>query len=311
MIRTLRLVVDPAAPALSPPSPAAGRRRRPSRPRRRAPRAKGPFQRLILRGVTVIDGTGAPPMGPADIVIEKNRIVQIVPVGSPGMPDRPRGPPQGRAGGPGDRPLRHVRPARPRSTCTATSAARSRARRPSTSSSSGWATASPPIRDPGSGNGLEWTLEHKAKSAKNEITAPRIEPYVFFGHGPRQAVPDPRRGAQVGRRGGGQGGGRPQVLRLPAGHHAGGDRGGEEARAAQRLPPRADERLAGQRADLGALGPDLDGALVRPARGAVRRPHRPGLSARLQLQRRVAPLRRGRPALEAGRARRAASAGTR
>ena len=39
------------------------------------------------------------------------------------------------------------------------------------------------IREPGSGNGLEWTLEHKAKSARNEITAPRIEAYVFFGMG--------------------------------------------------------------------------------------------------------------------------------
>ena len=31
---------------------------------------EGPFDRLIIRGVYVIDGTGAPPFGPADIVIE-------------------------------------------------------------------------------------------------------------------------------------------------------------------------------------------------------------------------------------------------
>lgn len=38
---------------------------------------EGPFDRLILRGVMVVDGTGAPPMGPVDIVIEGNRIEEI------------------------------------------------------------------------------------------------------------------------------------------------------------------------------------------------------------------------------------------
>ena len=42
---------------------------------------EGPFDRLILRGVTVVDGTGAPPMGPVDIVIEGNRIEEIKSLG--------------------------------------------------------------------------------------------------------------------------------------------------------------------------------------------------------------------------------------
>ncbi len=42
---------------------------------------KGPFDRLILRGVMVVDGTGAPPMGPVDIVIEGNRIEEIKSLG--------------------------------------------------------------------------------------------------------------------------------------------------------------------------------------------------------------------------------------
>ncbi len=46
----------------------------------------GPHQRLILRGATVIDGTGAPPAGPVDIVIEGDRIVQVQTVGYPGVP---------------------------------------------------------------------------------------------------------------------------------------------------------------------------------------------------------------------------------
>jgi len=39
------------------------------------------------------------------------------------------------------------------------------------------------VRDPGSGNGLDWVLDEKARSAKNEITAPRIQAYVFYGQG--------------------------------------------------------------------------------------------------------------------------------
>lgn len=42
---------------------------------------EGPFDRLILRGVMVVDGTGAPPMGPVDIVIEGNRIEEIESLG--------------------------------------------------------------------------------------------------------------------------------------------------------------------------------------------------------------------------------------
>ncbi len=44
---------------------------------------EGPFERLILRGAIVIDGSGAPPFGPTDIVIEKNRIVEVRAVGNP------------------------------------------------------------------------------------------------------------------------------------------------------------------------------------------------------------------------------------
>ena len=46
-------------------------------------RGEGPFERLISRGVTMIDGAGSPPVGPVDIVIEGDRIVQIRGVGTP------------------------------------------------------------------------------------------------------------------------------------------------------------------------------------------------------------------------------------
>ena len=79
-------------------------------PDRPAGEGEGPFERLILRGVTVIDGTGAPPQGPVDIVIARNRIVEVRSVGYPGLPD-----PSRRASGrrhPGDRRHRPLRDAR-------------------------------------------------------------------------------------------------------------------------------------------------------------------------------------------------------
>ena len=44
---------------------------------------------LVLRAKTLIDGTGAPPVGPVDVVVEGNRIVQIKSVGYPGMAIKP------------------------------------------------------------------------------------------------------------------------------------------------------------------------------------------------------------------------------
>ena len=40
----------------------------------KAPEVKegeGPWTQLIIRGVTLIDGTGAPPVGPVDIVVDR------------------------------------------------------------------------------------------------------------------------------------------------------------------------------------------------------------------------------------------------
>lgn len=47
---------------------------------------EGPYERLIIRGVNLIDGTGSPMMGPVDIVITGNRIASIQTVGYPGVP---------------------------------------------------------------------------------------------------------------------------------------------------------------------------------------------------------------------------------
>src|SRR5437870_12229508 len=60
----------------------------PYAPDRRSDEGEGPFQRLIIRGATLVDGTGAPPVGPVDIVVEGNRIREIRCVGYPKVPFR-------------------------------------------------------------------------------------------------------------------------------------------------------------------------------------------------------------------------------
>jgi imidazolonepropionase-like amidohydrolase len=53
----------------------------------------GPFKTLVIRGAMLIDGTGAPPQGPVDIVVEGNRIRSVQGAGTPGLPLRQnRGP---------------------------------------------------------------------------------------------------------------------------------------------------------------------------------------------------------------------------
>ena len=66
-------------------------------PRPAPPRAEGegPFERLIIRSATVIDGTGAPPRGPVDIVVEGNRIKDVVAVDGTAGDMRPADRPQG------------------------------------------------------------------------------------------------------------------------------------------------------------------------------------------------------------------------
>jgi imidazolonepropionase-like amidohydrolase len=54
-------------------------------PARRPGEGAGPFKRLVIRGVTIVDGEGAPPRGPVDVVIEGNRIADIRNAGTPGM----------------------------------------------------------------------------------------------------------------------------------------------------------------------------------------------------------------------------------
>ncbi len=157
---------------------------------KKAPEVKegdGPFTQLIIRGVTLIDGTGAPPVGPVDIVVKQNKIVNIVSVGlpTPGMASdgnrvklEPGGKElncegmylmpgfidmHGHIGG-GQAPIAEY-------------------------VFKLWmAHGVTTIREPGSGNGIDWVLDEKNKSAQNLITAPRIKAYVSFGSGSKETI---------------------------------------------------------------------------------------------------------------------------
>ncbi len=148
----------------------------PYAPDRRADEGEGPFQRLIIRGATLVDGTGAPPVGPVDIVIEGNRIREVRSVGFPKVPIRNEGRPKdatreidgsslwvlpgfvdmhGHSGGDAQgTPAEYVFKL--------------------------WmAHGVTTVREPGCGNGTDWCLHERDRSAKNQIVAPRLFPYIF------------------------------------------------------------------------------------------------------------------------------------
>ncbi|HYH89184.1 MAG TPA: amidohydrolase family protein [Solirubrobacteraceae bacterium] len=60
-------------------------------PERQPGEGAGPFNTLVVRGATMIDGTGAEPQGPVDIVVRRNRISQVRPVAVADLDD-PRPP---------------------------------------------------------------------------------------------------------------------------------------------------------------------------------------------------------------------------
>lgn len=151
---------------------------------------EGPWDQLIIRGVTLINGTLSPPVGPVDIVVEKNRITDVKTVGYPGVPidesKRPKLKPGGKeldATGmyllPGFVDT-HAHIGGPRQGADAEYVFKL------------WlAHGVTTIADPGSGNGLDWVLTEKRKSLTNEITAPRIKAYTRFGQGREAPIATP------------------------------------------------------------------------------------------------------------------------
>jgi imidazolonepropionase-like amidohydrolase len=134
----------------------------------------------VIRGATVIDGTGAPPQGPVDIVVENNRIVGIYSVGYPKVQVRdadrpPKGTYEIDASGmyvlPGFVDVHgHIGGMAQGTTAEYVYKL--------------WlAHGVTTVRDPGSMNGVDWTLRERERSAQNKIVAPRIFAYVIPGSG--------------------------------------------------------------------------------------------------------------------------------
>ena len=151
---------------------------------------EGPYERLIIRGATMIDGTGSPAVGPVDIIIENNRIARIVNVGYPGVPinDRRR-PETGEMDVVLEAEGAYVLPGF--IDMHAHTGGNAQGTTPEYVYKLWLAHGITSIREPGSFNGIEWTMRHKERSNANEITAPRIFAYIGFGSGTPGGVNTP------------------------------------------------------------------------------------------------------------------------
>ncbi|HMB63124.1 MAG TPA: amidohydrolase family protein [Eudoraea sp.] len=151
---------------------------------------EGPFPQLIIRGVTLINGNGAPPQGPIDIVVENNIIRKIQVVGYPGVPVDEGKRPQLLPGGkeldcsgmylmPGFVDMHaHI-------------GGEAQGAEPDYVFKLWMAHGVTTIREP-SGRGVDFSMDLKRKSAKNEIVAPRILVYTGFGQGNDETISTPQ-----------------------------------------------------------------------------------------------------------------------
>jgi hypothetical protein len=150
---------------------------------------QGPYSQLILREVTVIDGTGAPAYGPADIVIEGNKIREIVIVGTPTSAVRGNRPKLKEGGREITLSGHYVMPGIIDMHGHIGGAEQGT---PAEYVYKLWmGHGITTIRDPSCGNGLDFCLSEKKRSNENKITAPRIMAYPYFGMGRETPFTEP------------------------------------------------------------------------------------------------------------------------
>lgn len=84
-MKLFRIVLASLAAMIAMPLAAQGMERVPDRP---AGEGEGPYATLLIKGANLIDGTGAPPEGPVDILVQGNIITRIARGGSTMTADR-------------------------------------------------------------------------------------------------------------------------------------------------------------------------------------------------------------------------------
>ena len=134
---------------------------------------EGPFSRLVIDNVMLVDGLGSPPRGPVSIVIEGDTIASISGRSPAADPGEKRIDARGMTALPGFIDA-HVHIGNPYQGLTGPIT-------PPEYVFKLWlAHGITTVRDVGSVLGLGWTVEHAERSAKNEIVAPNIVPYAMF-----------------------------------------------------------------------------------------------------------------------------------
>ena len=147
-----------------------------------APRdmGEGPFETLIIRGAYMIDGLGGPTQGPMVIIVEGNRIASILPASRAPADRDPEGAHVIDATG------KYIMPGFINGHGHLHSVASGEAGRgptvPAQYIAKLWlAHGITSVRELGSGMTADWLLDIGQRSADNEILAPRIFSYPFFG----------------------------------------------------------------------------------------------------------------------------------
>ncbi len=260
-------------------------------PGRRPGEGIGPFKTLLIRGVMVIDGTGAPPYGPMNVTVENNRILRITSAGTPGLPARQGGAPPNAdqvIDAPGMYLLpgfvdMHVHAGGPPKNAEAEYAYKL------------WlAHGVTTVR----GVPMARTRFHRQRTvARGEERDRRAAHHQLPAAGQRlvrRRGEHAREGPRMGALGGRQRDRRPQDRRRGTVDHGGAARRGEEEQSRQHGPSAADGRRADERDQSRAPRPAIDHALLRTLRIAVARLRRPAVARRHELQRRTVALRSGR-----------------
>jgi len=156
---------------------------------------EGPFSQLIIRGAILINGAGAPPIGPVDVIVENNIIKDIKVVGYPGVEiNEDRRPPLKAGGHEIDAEGMYLLPGL--IDMHGHIGGKSQGADAEYVFKLWMAHGITTIRDPSCGNGLDWVLEHKKLSADNKITAPRILAYTVFGQGSKEPISTPEQARQ-------------------------------------------------------------------------------------------------------------------